>query len=521
MADNLGIVAAGHRETSRSAVTMLEAGGNAFDAVLAALCTACVVEPMLTSLGGGGFLMAQPAGQPARVYDFFAHTPSRRLPPEALDFYPIVADFGTATQEFHIGMGSIAVPGVVAGLFEVHRQRCRLPFADILAPATVLAREGVEMNDFQHYISTILLPILSASPGAMRLAATAARPDQIAPAGATVTNPDLAATLEAFVTEGEDLFYRGELASQLVRDCQEHGGLLTLRDLENYRVRVRSPVRFSSHGAHFALNSPPSPSGCLIAFALALLEDQALSSLQWGHAEHALALGRAMRLAGQLRREHRVDLELDDDKVAAILDAGHLRKWCDAMADSPMSSRGTTHISVADAEGNLASLTVSNGEGSAYVLPGTGIMLNNMLGEEDLHPAGFHHWPTDRRMVSMMCPTVATLPDGSQVALGTGGSNRIRSAILQVLLNLLEFRMPLEQAVASPRLHLEGSHLSIESGFDSLALDCLRQEWPDVRIWPEPSLFFGGVHAVERLADGGFRGAGDPRRGGVVALAVR
>ena len=126
------------------------------------------------------------------------------------------------------------------------------------------------------------------------------------------------------------------------------------------------------------------------------------------------------------------------------------------MDAADLFSRGTTHVSVADEFGNLASLTTSNGEGSAYVLPGTGIMMNNMLGEEDLNPGGFHRWTEDTRLASMMCPTVARLADGSQVALGTGGSNRIRSAVLQVLVNLFEFDLPLEQAVMAPRLHLEG-----------------------------------------------------------------
>jgi gamma-glutamyltranspeptidase/glutathione hydrolase len=519
LAGNLGIAAAGHPESSRAAADILAAGGNAFDGALAALCTACVVEPMLASLGGGGFLMAQPAGRPSVVYDFFTHTPRTRTPADAVEFYPIMADFGTALQEFHIGMGSIAVPGVVAGLFEVQRQCCRLPMSEIVAPAIALAREGVVMNDFQRYISHILSPILEAAPAAMRLVASRERPERIAETGERIFNTDLANVLEALSREGPEPFYRGDLARQLVSDCRERGGHLCMEDLENYRVWRREPVRFSSHGANFSFNSPPSPSGCLIAFALGLLEDEDLKHHTWGHAHHCLSLVHAMRAAGVLRRETHIDLQLDQDRVADILDPAHLEKWRATMQGSPMASRGTTQISVADAEGNLASLTVSNGEGCAYVLPGTGIQLNNMLGEEDLHPGGFHRWRPDRRMSSMMCPSVASLPDGGWVALGSGGSNRIRSAVLQVLVNLFEFEMPLEQAVSAPRLHLEGQHLSIEDGFDARAQEALVAEWPDHRVWPDLNLFFGGVHAVERLANGSFRGAGDPRRGGTVAAA--
>ncbi len=519
MAENKGIVASGHPETSRAAARVIEAGGNAFDGALAALAAACVAEPMLASLGGGGFLMARPADERARVYDFFVQTPRNVATGRELDFYPILADFGTATQEFHIGMGSIAVPGVVAGMFEIHARHCRLPLKEILRPAVELARQGVAMNAFQHSISHILIPILRATPDAMRLVASAEQPGQVAAPGEIVTHPDLANVLEAVASEGSDLFYRGELAERLVRDCQERGGLLVREDLEEYRVRARDPVRFACHGAEFYFNSLPSPSGCLIAFALGLLDDQDLAHQPWGHERHCSSLVLAMRAAGRLRNETRADTELDEDRIRAILAPGHIDQWRSMMHEHPLATRGTTHISVADAEGNLASLTVSNGEGCAYVLPGTGIMLNNMLGEEDLNPGGFHQWRPNRRMASMMCPSVASLPDGGWVALGSGGSNRIRSAVLQVLINLFEFRMPLADAVAAPRLHLEGEHLSIEAGFPQSTVTALGEAWPDHRVWPGANLFFGGVHAVERLVDGSFQGAGDPRRGGAVAFA--
>ena len=498
---------------------LLEAGGNAFDAALGALCAACVAEPMLASLGGGGFLLAQPAGASAVLYDFFVQTPVKKKPESELEFYPILADFGAATQEFHIGMGSIATPGLVAGLFEIHRQRCRLPMAEIMAPAIELARNGVRVNHFQNYISHILLPILEASEQAMQLVATREAPGQIAEIDQLVYRPDLADLMTALASEGPELFYQGELANQLVQDCRDKGGQLSLQDLDSYRVITREPVRFSSHGAEFSFNSPPSPSGCLVAFALGLLEDLELKAHHWGHEFHCLSMGQVMHSAGALRRQSLLDTELNDVRVAQILDPAQLAKWRDTIAHHTGFSRGTTHMSIADAEGNLASLTVSNGEGCAYVLPGTGIMLNNMLGEEDLSPGGFHHWQEDRRMASMMCPSVASRPDGGWVALGSGGSNRIRSAILQVLVNLFEFDMGLEEAVNAPRMHLEGDFLSIEQGYKQSSVDTLLAKWPEHRIWPGPNMFFGGVHAVERLADGSFRGAGDPRRGGTVSIA--
>ena len=206
-----------------------------------------------------------------------------------------------------------------------------------------------------------------------------------------------------------------------------------------------------------------------------------------------------------------------------LLGAATMQQWQQGMGDHSLFSRGTTHISVADDEGNVASLTASNGEGSAYVLPGTGILLNNMLGEEDLNPKGFHQWQPDRRLASMMSPLVALQADGRKLALGTGGSNRIRSAITQVMLNSCHLGMPLQQAIDAPRLHLEGHKLSIEPGFDVQFDQWLEQQFgesaPQSHVWPAPNLFFGGVHAVRAGRDGEFEGVGDARRNGAVEIA--
>jgi gamma-glutamyltranspeptidase/glutathione hydrolase len=254
-------------------------------------------------------------------------------------------------------------------------------------------------------------------------------------------------------------------------------------------------------------------------FALSLLKELRLSQCEWGSSQHTMALAKVMQAASLVRKNHGLESGLDDETAASILSTDNLAIWRRTLQSGGLASRGTTHISVADAAGNLASLTLSNGEGSSYVLPGSGIMLNNMLGEEDLNPGGFHRMPPDIRLASMMTPTIATLADGGQLALGSGGSNRIRSAILQVLGNMLEFDMDLEQAVRAPRLHLERNQLSVEPGFSNDALEALDKEWPGAKQWPDINLFFGGVHAVGRLANGEFRAAGDPRRGGAVAIA--
>lgn len=489
-----GIVASGHECTSRAGCDVLAAGGNAFDAALGALCAATVAEPLLASLGGGGFLLAKPSGGDPVVFDFFVNTPQRRRPSADIDFHPILANFGTASQEFHIGLGSMAVPGVVAGLFAVNEALGRLPMPDIVAPAVMLARQGVPVNRGQAEISRILAPMLARTPAAMALVAHQGAPDLPAPVGMVCRNPDLGDTLERLAEGGPNELYRGDLARQLAADCGDLGGQLTLDDLAGYRVQRRLPVTAQACGARVWLNAPPSPGGSLVAHALACLDSTGAGPAGWGSAGHALAVAEAQAEANRRR-----------------------------LADPALFSRGTTHLSVVDGDGNLAALTVSNGEGCGYVLPGTGILMNNMLGEEDLNPGGFHRWPEGSRLASMMCPTVARLADGTEIALGSGGANRIRGAVLQVLNNVAGFGLPLVEAVAAPRMHLEGERLSIEcsrSGDLAWSEDAIRQlggRWPDLEAWPEANLFFGGVHAVTRAPDGRLDAAGDFRRDGAVA----
>jgi gamma-glutamyltranspeptidase/glutathione hydrolase len=325
--------------------------------------------------------------------------------------------------------------------------------------------------------------------------------------------------LEALLAEGRDLFYRGEWAERLARDCHERGGQITREDLEAYRVERREPVVFNYRGARCAINPPPSPGGCLVAFALGVLADWQPSNDSWGSRGHVLNLLRGMRAASLARHRYHVESGLDRRQMEQLLDPATVREWQCGLEVNSLFSRGTTHISVADRDGNIASLTASNGEGCGYVLPATGIMLNNMLGEEDLHFGGFHRWREGARLASMMSPAVAELADGTRLALGTGGSNRIRSAMTQVLVNLLDFGMSPERAVQAPRMHLEGEMLSIEPGFGEEAMAALAAAAPRYHLWPEQNLFFGGVHTVSIRPGGIFDGAGDPRRGGAVAWA--
>jgi gamma-glutamyltranspeptidase/glutathione hydrolase len=188
-------------------------------------------------------------------------------------------------------------------------------------------------------------------------------------------------------------------------------------------------------------------------------------------------------------------------------------------ADGGPAYRGTTHVSIIDQSGNAVSVTISNGEGNGRIVPGCGFMMNNMLGEEDVNPDGFHNWTPGRRLSSMMTPVIAETDDGALYAVGSGGSNRIRTATFQILSSCLADGLPLQDAVAAPRLHFEKGRLDIECADERSDTGPLCDAFADTVRWPGRSLYFGGTHCVARQPDGAFSGAGDPRREGAFLLA--
>jgi len=499
-----GAVAAGHSKTAEAATLILEAGGNAFDAALAALCASCVVEPVLTSLGGGGFMLAHSGKSNTRLFDFFVQTPKIKRPTDEIDFYPIMADFGTAQQEFHIGMGSIATPGAIRGLFDIHRQLGSIPISTIMEPAINYAKNGVTLNKLQAYIFSIVAPIYVATESAVEVYGQG-KEGQLCAEGELFRQPDLADTLEHLAHEGDRLFYEGEMGQLLINSCELHGGHLTRDDLHGFTTEIRTPLQHRYRNAHIYTNPPPSAGGLLIFFAQQLLSALPIADYNFGSKEHLSNLARIMSLTNQARATHSVTDELLDSEL--------LENYRSIVREHPQTARGTTHISVIDESGNAASLTLSNGEGCGSVLPGTGIMPNNMLGEEDLNPGGFHQWQQNVRVSSMMAPSLA-IDEKRIIAIGSGGSNRLRTAILQTLSNVIDFDMPVPDAVNAPRIHSERDRISIEPGFDQGTVAELIASHDKHHLWEEQNLFFGGTHTV--TFDGKqFQGSGDSRRGGV------
>lgn len=459
-----GAVSSGHHLTSQAAKSVIMQGGNAFDGAIAAAFMACVCEPVLASPGGGGFAHIRTNSQ-HKLIDFFAQTPviKRQQKP---DFVEISADFGTVTQKFHIGNASSATPGFLPGLKYLYNNFAILPLETLLKPALCAARSGVEITPFQSYLASVVAPILTFSQKAR---------DLFAPTGGLMVsgekfyNRQMADFLETVVSNHFEAF-----PVEVVLADQKSGGHLTDRDFGEYQVVERESLCAGLGAAKIFLNPRPSAAGALIAETLKLHHRGGMRDL---------ALGLKY-----------MD-ELKSDRQAR-------------------SYRGTTHISVIDAERNACALTLSNGEGNGYMAGNCGFMMNNMLGEADINPGGALGWPVNARMSSMMCPTIAEAGDGSVVVLGSGGSNRIRSALYQVLIHLLISEKGFSQAIDHPRLHVEDGRLDYETVADVTDKEMLAQLFHDSHEWPEKNMFFGGCHGVGLARDGSFSGAADGRRHG-------
>ncbi len=480
MAERQAAVAAGHEGTADAAAEVLAAGGGAVDAAIAAVWAACVAEPILTGpLGAGLLAYSPPEGEPL-LLDFFAHTPGlggARGPVEDLDFVAVDVCFGPAVQVFHIGRGAAATPGCVAGLFEAHRRWGRFPMSDLVAPACRLAREGVVVSDRMAQMMRFLKPILVHTAAARQLYAP--RGDLLR-GGERFLNPDLADTLETLADQGPAAVHGdGALGRRAVEAFGPPHGLLTAQDLRHYAPTLRTPLVQTYHGSQVVLPPRPTAGGPLVAHSLSALEGR-----------------------------H------EDDPLVALAEA--MRTTHTARNDVLNHLGSTTHVSVVDRQGAAVAITTSNGESGGHLVPGTGIAMNNFLGEGDINPDGFHSQRPGEGMLTMMCPTILRQPDGRVTVLGSGGSNRIRSAVLRVSAALADdSSLSLQAAVDLPRIHVEGDLINLETaGLSPARAEALEGMFSKAVRFSERNMFFGGVHAV-RTGPAGVECAGDPRRGGV------
>jgi gamma-glutamyltranspeptidase/glutathione hydrolase len=484
-----GVVAAGHPLTAEAGARVLREGGNAVDAAVGAMLVSFATEPLLTGLGAGGYMLVAGRGQEPTLLDFFVQAPTRKGDGSEAELEGVDVSFGDAAQVFYIGPASCGVYGNPAGVCEAMARWGTIPLEQLAGPAAQLARDGVVLNGGQAYVAEILGDLLTSTP---ECAALWAPEGHVLREGELLRNPELADALLRLAQDGPDPFYDGDIGAAVSEWLTARGGSITREDLAGYSAIDREPVKVKYRDREILTNPPPSAGGTLLAYSLALLDRGPSPPM----------------LSEVLDAMEAAQHERTPEFVEGLAEDGFLERFLSSRLGS------TTHISVLDAEGGACSTTCTNGEGSGVVVPGTGMHVNNVMGEEDLNPLGFHRHPPGRRMPSMMAPSIVMREGGVELVLGSAGSNRIRSALLQTIVGVVDHGMLAPQAVEAPRVHFEDGIVYHEPGIE------LPQLGPErgVVAFGSRNLFFGGVQAVQ-LRDGRLTGAGDPRRGGVAVSA--
>ena len=461
-------VAAGHPATAEAGLRILEEGGTAADAAVAASLASCVAETVMTGLAGGGHaIWYDTASGEAHLLDFFVTVPRRYPDRPVAALEDIGIPFGNEIVHYQVGTASCAVPGVPAGLGELSRSHGRLEWERLVEPALELARSGVHMPHAHAECLAMLAPVMTLHEGA----GIYAPGGELLHTGDRLEQPGLANALELLRDEGARTFYDGTVAETLVALMREREGPVSMEDLAAYEPLWLDPVETEYLGYRVLTR------GGLSHLVTTL---SALPSLRGVKpAERVLTLARVLEAPPY---------------------SGHGERIGD-----------TTNLAVVDREGNACVLTTSLGLGSGDFLPGLDVHLNSMLGEVDLQVRPLE---PGARMESMMSPTLVLDDDGLAVAAGSAGGTRLRPALVQVLSGILDEGLAPQEAVDRPRLHSAGEIVRIEPGFEEEALAALEEAGYDVRRFSALHHYFGGVSLLARSG-----GAADPRRSGK-ALAL-
>jgi len=516
---------AGTHYAAEAAAEVYRAGGNAADAAVAAAAAVAVTEPLMSSIGGGGFALVRvpaggadevvggdaPGGETggAELIDYYDCMPGKGLPPSAFGAggspTTMILKYGAGVKSI-VGAASCAVPGSLRGWELLLRRHGRLTLRQALAPAVRLAREGFRLCKTSGMWFEVAEEVLRLTDETRKNFYTDGR---VYRTSEEVRFPELADTLEAVGEEGADLFYRGELARRISSYILREGGIISEEDLATYEAIVREPLSFAYEDRTVHTNGPPSAGGPTLAQMMRVVSGYDLTVLP--DADHAKVLAGAMKYA--IEDRDRAYTEIAEN--ASVAERLTSEEYVRAQRTRIFGSPHTSHLSCVDETGLAVSITASMGYGSGIVIPDTGIPMGNTLGEPELNPKGFHALEPGERLISSMSPTILSSPDGDLVSLGSPGASRIPTAIMQTLVNVVDLGLPLETAVDAPRLHAEGDLFAYEAGAKKPDLSAYER----ILAYDEPSMFFGGVNAVRRTPEGLFEAAADPRRSGGVAFA--
>jgi gamma-glutamyltranspeptidase/glutathione hydrolase len=522
------MVASGSDLASAAGREVLRRGGNAVDAAVAVGFALAVVDPEAGNLGGGGFMLIRMADGSVSFLDYREQAPLAATRDMYLDAE------GKATDKSQVGYLAPATPGTVMGLAEAHRKFGRLPWAEVVNPAISMARNGFVLDSIRSArirgdsTKLALFPVSAAIylPGG-----------QVPAAGSVLVQPDLARTLEAIRDRGADGFYKGWVADSLVADMARNGGLVRQADLDRYRAYWRQPVTLHYRGYTIFAAPPPSSAGLtmgvvlnvlstwpeLPAFGSATLLQIEIETMRRGFVLRNAAIGDpgfvtvpeqwllSAALADSLRRSMKV---------------GQATPTLEAQAGAGTGS--TTHFSVVDREGNAVSNTYTLNDlyGCGVTVPGTGVLLNDIMDDFTVAPGRANSWGLIqgdvnaiaplKRPLSSMAPTIVVGRDNAlRLVVGSRGGATIITQVLQVISNVIDHDMGLVDAVAAPRIHHQALPDVVRvdrGGYRPEVLDSLRTMGYELRE-AQPG---GDVEAVEPV-EGGWLGVSDPRSGGGTA----
>ena len=488
-----GIVSSGSAEATKAGLFALEKGGNAIDAAIAAQLAAFVAEPLLTGFAGAGIASLRLDGE-LQLIDMFTTMPGLGRRSKKCQFDAIDIDFGPSTQRFFIGKGSIATPTMPQGLAYLHEKFARLPLETLIEPAVHIAKSGFRVSKGLETVFRLLLPIAMRSPKMLRWFSKNGRGLR---AGEICHFPEMAEDLNRFAKYGGDLFLAPEYQEAL-RQCSDQA-LLSRNDIGEYKIISRKHRTKTFLGQQVHLSSEPSIGGLIL--------DDLLDS-SFNLPKEALGFEAIRSL---------------EERLGTVFgaQASYSQRILRTLSEQfiPNSSGYTTHLSVVDSEGNAIGITSSLGESSGIVLGNSGIIFNNFLGEADVAPP-MAQTQAGRRLLTMCSPTLVSSMDSKDITVyGSGGSNRIASAILQGIIYSLGYGYSVEEAVSAPRMHVTDSLVQVETfGRNPIVLAQLRKYYGNRLIeFATPNMYLGGLN-VASLKDGRLVGFGDQRRSGVCGL---
>ncbi|MFN8444896.1 MAG: gamma-glutamyltransferase [Caldilineaceae bacterium] len=500
-----GVVAANHPLGAAAGLEMLALGGNAIDAAIATLFALNVVEPMMVGVFGAGWMNIRLADGRSLIVDNYSTAPLAATP----TFYTPVSNqwpdyMETVGRANKVGYQAVGVPGTLKAWAEAVAQWGRLDLETVMQPAIRYARRGFTVSAYLSELIRSCQEDLARFPASAQTFLRQGRP---LPAGARLVQPALAESLQSIATHGIDMLYDGALGQQISDDIQRNGGILTMADLRSYRTVQREPLSASYRDVEVTVPAPPCAGGVHLLQILRLLDGYDVGSLGFGSADGVHLLAECFKIAFADRAAHMGDPDAVSVPIEWLLSPSYAAErrigidWQRAnkpAAGKPplVESNNTTHVTAADADGNIACMTqtINDAFGSKVMVPGTGILLNNTMALFDPHPGQPNSVAGGRRMTSSMCPTIVTQDGKPLLALGTPGGVRIFPSVLQAIVNVIDHGMTLQEAVEAPRVWTQGQELELEEGISPTVHGSLQERGHAVTVVKTVAGGMNGVH---------------------------